>query len=780
MNDRSITRRDFVRSTTAAVAAPAVLAPMASAFTPRPALGTLRFADRAESSLRRLQDSGEEVADKLAVSPGDVHVGFDSYKKVIDSGVDVVILTTPPAFRPAQLEYAIARGCHVFCEKPMAVDAPGVRSILASAAEAKRKNLSLVSGFCWRYSTADRATFKMVHDGAIGDLRAVYTIYNTGPLGTHPRQPGWTDMEWQMRNWHHFTWLSGDHIVEQACHSIDKLAWAFNGVLPERATAVGGRIAREGPETGNVYDHFSITYDFPNGAKGFHMCRQIPNCSNANTDDLLGTKGICAINSWNKLDAWPPTRARRSPGSRRWRPRSVSCPRSSRGARSRRRPSPSRGARSSSKEPRSEEPPMTDDCTRRDFIKASTATALASAAAAPLAARTMQAGSDRIRVGLIGCGGRGTGAAVNALDASERTTIVALADAFSDRLQGCRDHLVSRGERGTVANDRCYVGFDAYERLVESDVDMVILATPPHFRPMHFEAAVNAGRHVFMEKPVAVDSIGVRTVIAAAEEADRRKLSVVAGTQRRHEACYLNAMRHVADGRIGRILSARCYWNQGGLWMKEPRSDWSDMEWQMRNWLYFTWLSGDHICEQHIHNLDVCNWAIGAHPVRALGMGGREVRTDPNYGNIFDHFTIEYEYPDGVFMTSMCRQIDGCASRVEEQFSGTNGQLVTRPGYAVITGEQPWRYEEKNPNPYVQEHIDLIASISGEGARLNEGRRVAESTLTAIMGRMSAYTGKEVTWEQAMGSTLDLSPDAYEFGSLAVRPVAVPGRTPLV
>ncbi len=414
--------------------------------------------------------------------------------------------------------------------------------------------------------------------------------------------------------------------------------------------------------------------------------------------------------------------------------------------------------------------------TRRDFMASSAVAAVGSLAAARLtvAQSAYGAGSDSIRVGLIGCGGRGTGAAHNALEASQRVHLVALADVFRDRLDGCRQRLAAHDDRGRVAEGRCHIGFDAYRELIAGDVDLVILATPPHFRPMHFAAAVAAGRHVFMEKAVAVDPPGVRAVLAAADEADRRGLSVVAGTQRRHEACYRAAIERVQDGAIGRIVSARCYWNMGGLWMHEPRDEWSDMEWQLRNWLYFTWLSGDHIVEQHVHNLDFVNWALAAHPVRALGLGGRQVRTHPNYGHIFDHFAIEYEYPGHVHLTSMCRQIDGCASRVEEALVGTEGRSVTRSGHAVIEGTRPWRFEGDNPNPYVQEHRDLIASTSG-GPRLNEARAVAESTLTAIMGRMSAYTGQEVTWEQAMSSTLDLSPPAYVFGDLPVAPVAVPG-----
>jgi predicted dehydrogenase len=388
------------------------------------------------------------------------------------------------------------------------------------------------------------------------------------------------------------------------------------------------------------------------------------------------------------------------------------------------------------------------------------------------------AGSDAIRVGLVGCGGRGTGAAHNALEASPRVHVVALADVFRDRLENCRLQLGSQGDRAVVDDDRCYVGFDAYAQLIANDLDVVILATPPHFRPMHFTAAVEAGRHVFMEKPVAVDPTGVRAVLAAADEADRKNLTVVAGTQRRHEVSYLATMKRLHRGFIGKIVAARCYWNMGGLWVQRPRDEWSDMEWQLRNWLYFTWLSGDHIVEQHVHNLDVVNWVLRAHPVKAMGMGGRQVRTDPDYGHIFDHFAIEYEYPNDVFLTSMCRQIDGCANRVEERFSSAEGYAITRPGFAVAVGHHKWHFDEDNPSPYVREQVDLIRSIS-QGPRLNEARTVAEATLTAIMGRMSAYTGKEVTWEQAMSSTLDLSPPAYEFGSLPVAPVAMPGKTPL-
>ena len=424
------------------------------------------------------------------------------------------------------------------------------------------------------------------------------------------------------------------------------------------------------------------------------------------------------------------------------------------------------------------------NCTRRDFVKA---TAIVAGGAIPLgmvATSAYGAGSDQLKAGLIGCGGRGTGAAFNILQASDQVRLVALADVFRDRLDGCGTNLLSEThanrDQVQLIDDRCYVGFDAYQQLVNSDVDLVLLATPPHFRPMQFEAAINAGKHVFMEKPVAVDPTGIRKVIASAAEADRKNLSVVAGTQRRHEARYLALMQRIHGGKIGDIISARCYWNQCGLWVKEQRPAWSDMEWQIRNWLYFTWLSGDHIVEQHVHNLDVCNWAIGSHPIKCAGMGGRQVRTAPKYGHIFDHFAIEYEYPNGVVMHSYCRQIDGCTVQVAEAIHGSTGRTWSGSGRAEILGQRPWRFDAQNPNPYVVEHNDLIASITNDGPHLNEAKRVAESTLTAIMGRLSAYTGQEITWDKALNSQLDLSPPAYEFSSLPTPEVAVPGRTPFI
>ena len=409
---------------------------------------------------------------------------------------------------------------------------------------------------------------------------------------------------------------------------------------------------------------------------------------------------------------------------------------------------------------------------RRTFLKTSAGAATLLASRGLVHAR----GSDTIRVGLIGCGGRGTGAAANCIASSPGVVIRAMGDLFADRLEGSKAELMKLGDAFAVTDETRFVGFDAYQKVIASDVDMVILATPPHFRPLHLRAAVEAKKHVFMEKPVATDPVGIRSVIASSELARERGLAIVAGTQRRHQAPYLETMRRIHDGAIGEVVGGQCWWNQGGLWVKRREQGWSDMEWQLRNWLYFTWASGDHIVEQHIHNIDVMNWALGSHPVKATGMGGREVRTGPEYGNIYDHFSIEYEYPGGVLIQSSCRQIANCASRVAERVVGTKG--VADPGH-WIRGENEFKASKEYRNPYEQEHTDLIASIRS-GEPLNEGRRVAESTLTAILGRMSTYTGQTVTWEQAMQSELDLSPPAYEFGPLAVRAVAVPGITKLI
>ena len=414
---------------------------------------------------------------------------------------------------------------------------------------------------------------------------------------------------------------------------------------------------------------------------------------------------------------------------------------------------------------------------RRDFIKASAAVGMA--AVLPGRERIFAAGSDKIRVGLIGCGGQGTRDTISCLNSSASVELVAMGDLFRDRLGSSLEELKKKvGDRVKVTRDTSFVGFDAYKKVIACDVDMVLVVTPPHFHPVHLKAAIEGGKHVFMEKPAAVDPAGIRSIIASSELARQKGLSIVAGTQRRHQARYLEIIRRIHRGDVGEILGGQCYWNGGdmlGYWKWYERGSMSGMEWQCRNWPWFTWLSGDHIVEQHVHNLDIMNWALQAHPVQVMGMGGREVR---DLGNIYDHFAIEYEYPNGVRVLGMCRQIDGCHSRVDERIVGTKG---VAHGHGEIEGRRAYKYEGKSPDPYVQEQADLIASIR-EGKPLNEGKRVAESTMAAIMGRMSAYTGRALKWDWAMNaSKLDFTPPKYDFGvDLPVRPVAIPGETQLV
>ncbi|MBI2614082.1 MAG: Gfo/Idh/MocA family oxidoreductase [Gemmatimonadetes bacterium] len=414
---------------------------------------------------------------------------------------------------------------------------------------------------------------------------------------------------------------------------------------------------------------------------------------------------------------------------------------------------------------------------RRDFVRTTAAAVGASSALGAMPSFAWAKGSDVIRVGLIGCGGRGTGAAGDIVAADAGAEMVAMGDLFQDRLAKAQAQLAEKIGPKLRLEDRAFVGFEAYRQVIDSGVDLVILATPPGFRPAHFAAAVGAGKHVFMEKPVAVDRVGVRSVLASSDLAAQKRLAVVAGTQRRHDPKYVEAMRRIHDGAIGEIVAGQVYWNQGGLWHVERQPGMSDTEWQVRNWLYFTWASGDHVVEQHIHNIDVANWALRAHPVRANGVGGRQVRVDPSFGHIFDHFAVELEYPNGARVLSMCRQQDGTARAVAEHFQGTMG---TSDGNSWIRGARTWRWPaDREPvNPYVQEHVDLVASIRA-GKPLNEGRQVAESTLSAILAREAAYTGQAITWDEILASDLDLSPGPLAFGPLPFPPVAAPGVTQL-
>jgi predicted dehydrogenase len=381
-----------------------------------------------------------------------------------------------------------------------------------------------------------------------------------------------------------------------------------------------------------------------------------------------------------------------------------------------------------------------------------------------------------IRAGLVGCGGRGTVDATNFLKSGPDLKIVALADMFQDRLDTCRATL-SKLEGCEVEDSRCFTGFDACSKLLDSGVDVVLLCEPPGFRPMHFEAAIEAGKSVFMEKPVAVDPVGVRRVIAAGEKADLKGLSVVAGTQTRHNPKAIETIRRIHEGQIGDVVAGRVYCNVGPLWEYPRKEGEDDMQWQIRNWYYFCWLCGDHIVEQHIHHIDVLNWVMRANPVKALAFGGRQVRVEKAvYGNIYDHFGVDYEYPNGIHALSMCRQWKGVPKRTGSWFYGTKGEASINEG--TITGADPWTYAPSNAevDPSVQEHADLVAALR-KAKPLNEARRIAESTLAAIVGRQSAYTGQYVTWKEMMESKMDLSPPKYAFGPLEVRPVPMPGRS---
>ncbi|HOU02467.1 MAG TPA: Gfo/Idh/MocA family oxidoreductase [Bacteroidales bacterium] len=389
-----------------------------------------------------------------------------------------------------------------------------------------------------------------------------------------------------------------------------------------------------------------------------------------------------------------------------------------------------------------------------------------------------------LKAGVIGCGGRGTGAAINFLNAGPNLQITALGDTFKDRVEKCRaDILKEKGQE--VPEDNCFVGFDAFQKVIGSDVDIIILATPPFFRPEHLAAAVAARKNIFAEKPVCVDPVGARSVMATALKAKELELSIVTGTQRRHQRDYVDAYNQVQAGIIGNITGGNVYWNGGKLWHRDNDPKWSEMEWMIRNWVNWTWLSGDHIVEQHVHNLDVMNWFMGSHPVKAVGMGSRLRRVT---GDQYDNFSVDFVFDSGIHFHSMCRQINGCANNVSERIQGADGAAYlfqSQDNYLLnLAGEEIWRYnypvdEEGKPSkakmmdPYVQEHIDLVTAIR-TGTPLNELENTAVSTLCAIMGRISAYTGKETTWDEMLNSDLKLGPKVFEFG-----PVDIPKDVPI-
>lgn len=390
-----------------------------------------------------------------------------------------------------------------------------------------------------------------------------------------------------------------------------------------------------------------------------------------------------------------------------------------------------------------------------------------------------------LKAGLIGCGGRGSGAAIDFLNAGPNLQVTALADLFQDRLDEARAKIMDK-KNMDVPEENCFLGFDAYEKVIDSGVDVVIIATPPHFRPQQFEAAIKARKHVFMEKPVAVDPTGARSIMATGKKAETIGLSVVTGTQRRHQRDYIKTYEQIINGDIGEIVSATCYWNGGKLWHKNHQEGWSDMEWMIRNWVNWLWLSGDHIVEQHLHNIDVINWFTGKHPIKALGFGSRQRRIT---GDQYDNFSIDFVYDNDVHMHSMCRQINDCTNSVSEYIRGTKGysnckNTLFNPDSTIL-----WSYEYPQDeegeqmdsvkiSPYVQEHIDLVTSIR-TNQPINESENIAVSTLSAIMGRMSAYTGKEVTWEEVMNSDLHLGPKKYILGPMEMTPdIPVSGSAP--
>ena len=411
---------------------------------------------------------------------------------------------------------------------------------------------------------------------------------------------------------------------------------------------------------------------------------------------------------------------------------------------------------------------------RRDFMKTSaTATAAAATSTAlfnALGTNFAHAqGSDLIKVGVVGCGGRGSGAAGNVLEGAQiagaKAEIYSVGDVFEGSAKGLAG-------KHNVQRERVFAGLDNYKEVIGSGVDMVILATPPGFRPRHFKAAIDAGKHVFFEKPVAVDPVGVRIVLESSEQASQKGLAVVTGTQRRHETNYTETIKRIHDGAIGDVLHMSVYWNGGGIWSRPRKPGQSDAEYQINNWYHYIWLCGDQICEQHIHNLDVANWVMNSHPISAYGMGGRQVRKEP--GQIWDHFAVEYVYPNDRRVMSMCRHWGQSDDRVSEFAIGTKG--TSNPGGWIRTNDGKRETFKNERSGYVQEHADLIKSMI-DGKPLNEGKQVAYSTLTAIMGRESAYTGREIKWDQALNGTLDTFPKDLTLQSeLPEPPVPMPDK----
>ncbi len=417
---------------------------------------------------------------------------------------------------------------------------------------------------------------------------------------------------------------------------------------------------------------------------------------------------------------------------------------------------------------------------RRTFLKQSTAAVVGTTLAATLGhARMAHAnGSDILKVGLIGCGGRGRGAAVNAMHAEDNVRLTALADLFPEPLEAAKKDIPNEiGEKYQVSDDQCFVGFDAYQQLIDGDVDVVLLATTPHYRPQHLRAAIEAGKHVFCEKPVAVDPVGVRSVLETTELAKKKGLNIVSGLCWRYDFGVRETIGRIKEGAIGDIVAMHENYLTGTLWLRPRKPEWSEMENQNRNWYYYTWLSGDHIVEQFVHSLDKAMWLMDDQPPKScFGLGGRQVRTQPEFGNIYDHHAVCYEWANGVKAFAYTRQMQGCVGDVDDYILGTkgraqvliNGQKGLINGEAVFTGEKPSMYD--------QEHKELFAAIRA-GTPINNGRYMALSTMMAIIGREACYTGEMLNWDEAINADVRLGPTTYEWGDVQAAPVAMPGVT---
>jgi len=400
---------------------------------------------------------------------------------------------------------------------------------------------------------------------------------------------------------------------------------------------------------------------------------------------------------------------------------------------------------------------------------------------------------DTIKIALVGCGGRGTGAAFQALSTKQNLKLVAMADAFSDRLESAYKELSEKfKEKIDVPQERRFVGFDAYKKAIAL-ADVVLLATPPGFRPSHFEEAINQNKHVFMEKPVAVDSPGVRKVLECHKIAQQKKLNVVVGLQRRYQNNYRDVVKRIQDGAIGNINGGQVYWNSGGVWVNPRKEGQTEMEYQMRNWYYFNWLCGDHIVEQHVHNIDIANWVKDAYPVAIQGTGSRAWRTGKDYGEIYDNHSIEMTYEDGAVIHSQCRHFEGIDNRVDESFQSTGGRVFLSAGNEGrlydTKGKLIYNYSAKtNPNPYQTEHDELFAAVAKGEYKFWDAERVAKSCLTAIMGRYATYSGKTIKWLDALNANNSLFPDQLAWDAKpkllpdenGLYPIPTPGKTRVI